>query len=235
MNTNLLGNLEFNLDGENAIPISPEHEIVITKVSNLIDQTLQNSDLLCNAECKKNKKEKQLFDDFTKYQENLLNAPEKFEKAERNFLIFKNGEDEYKRFMNEQYQEQLTEQINSLNNKYNSEYNKVKILVNSIENQKLSSQYVDELSNDYAQKLDNLQNKTNNEISNGELYNRETYYINEKISTWMLINKMFVFILWFLNIIYLILFIVYKQYTDILHIIGITLITIYSIFNYFYK
>jgi hypothetical protein len=235
MSNKLFENLDFNLNGEDAIPITPEHEIVITKVSNLIDNTLKNSDFLCDAKCRKNKKEQKLYDDFMKYQENLLDAPSKFEQAEKKYLIFKNGEEEYKKLMDKEYTNELDVQINELNNKYDDEYNKINVMLNNIKSQNISSEHIDNLSNLYSNKLNNLLLETKNEMSNGELYNRESYYLNEKINMWVVINNIIIVILWIFNIIYLYLFLVYKQYTNLIHIIGIIIISSGSILNYYYN
>jgi len=229
-----LSQIKLNLNNLDSIPLQKNHEELISKVSNIIDDTLKNSDLLCNAECKKNKKEQQLFDDFNKSQQIMLDAPKNLQNAERNFFIFKNGESEYNSLVEKENINNINEIISQLDNDYQSEYNKINVLLNNINTQQISNNYVDELDNNYAEKLNNLQFKTENEISNGAISNRESVYIEKKINNWNILNKFIIIVLFSLNFIYLYLFIVYSQYNEILHIIGIIIISILSLFNLFY-
>lgn len=131
-----------------------------------VREKVQN--IVCDADCQREKKLKKL---ETKYKTSLYNlesAPENLKNAKRNYIIFKNGEPYYQ----ELYKKELTKKINEI-------VKKMKIQ-NEIENKQLTQSLL-EYSQKYNLYNSHLKNYLGNIEENNVIYEKQLYDdVNEK-------------------------------------------------------
>lgn len=163
-----------------------------------------NDGVYCGTECKKKQKETELREKVNKASINMKNAPEKYEKAQAEYIKFLHGDDKYdnykldndkKKFLNS-IQEQMRE-INKnsdtlseigKNNKHLN--NTVRVLENSIndENEKIDA---------LVRSLDALKSKVNTTRQKTHYEGENNKYINKVFK----INNIIFYILLVLSIV----------------------------------
>lgn len=205
----LLKNVDFtklinNKSGSNPL----ENNDALNKLNDVIDKVNTSVQLNCDAECQKNKKEKQLYEKYLSAKKNKQNAPEKLEEAEDKFYKYSKGDYEYNRMKREEYQNEATKIANVMNSAFNKEYNKIIRELTALRQQQIYTNRIDDLVNSYTE--DNT--KLNNEISEikntSNIANRKTIYYNDYVYFFKNIaNYIYIF-----NIILLVLFIILAFY-----------------------
>jgi hypothetical protein len=230
-----LSKLKLNTQDLDAIPLSDEHEELIQKVGAVIDSTLRNSNLVCNEECRNNKKEQELYNAYQMAKNTMIDAPHNLEDAERKYMTFKEGDVAYQRTVEKKLKGRGEEMAKLINDNYLENMKQVQGLLDKYADQTIYNEHIGELANDYSDKLSNLEERTEDEQSKMNIANRETYYKTQQLQVWKAINDFVLNIVRILAAFYVVLVIAYKQYDKRVHIIGMILMLGFSTWRYVYS
>lgn len=204
-------NLQLNTTGLDAVLLPDGHTELIGKVNNLLNDTFESDDLLCDKECQQNRKEEQLYQSYINAKNNLTNAPKQLEIAERDFITFTKGSMEYQQQREKQYQKKAETIIQKLTKMYNTSYDQTSLLLNKYNDQKVYDNHISELTNTYGEKVKGLQSTIENTRSKYNVANRLTEYKDKWINIWKQINTYLDRVFLFLFFIFIIISIYYKK------------------------
>ena len=82
-------------------------QIDVNKFNTLISQA--SDAILCNSDCKKQRKTDKLKQDFLNSQSNLASAPSQVQMSEEKYITFTQGKSAYNELLDEQLQEKAEE------------------------------------------------------------------------------------------------------------------------------
>jgi hypothetical protein len=192
-----LSKMNYNTMGLDAV-LFPDnkHSELVAKVNNLLNDTLVDTDLLCDKDCQKDRKESQLYQAYVNAKNNLTNAPKSLEISERDYITFSKGGLAYHQQQENMYRKKADSIIKSLTDMYNVAYKQASVILNTYKDQVIYSDHVEELSNTYSNKVTKLKSDVENTKSSFNVANRLTEYkmgwieIFQQINTY--INRIFV-------------------------------------------
>lgn len=142
--------------------------------SNKINTVLNtiNEDVLCDAECKRNKYLDKLKKDMEVARQNEENATSNFNETEKKYYMFKDGEYGYKRLMFDRYKKEGNNLKLDILKKQKEIMNNIKMNIDKIDNY--------EETNNLLQELYKKLERENKELSNKIDENRAITYTNER-------------------------------------------------------
>jgi hypothetical protein len=208
-----------------------EYKDALSNLNEFSNLAKQNNLLNCNENCIKNINDKKIYNNYLKQKSNLINAEKMFEISEKNYVISDKGYDYYNDMKLKKYQDESEKIINKMNDKFK---NITELIEEKIQNNNLlnkSLQNTDELNIDYNKKISNLKHEIDTNENKGNISNRITYYNNQKINFWCLINYYVKLLFWILFILYLVISIIYKQYNKTLVRISLILLPFLAFFE----
>jgi hypothetical protein len=157
--------------GLDTLPLSEEHKQLLENVSSMLESQQLQSAITCDDECRKNKKEEMLFQEYVNAQNMYKNAPKELEKAEEKFYSFSKGGAWFQNFKEENAGKSAEKLISTLKGEFIEYINRLNVLNKTYNSQKKYTSTIKELNNKYEEKInsakkqkDNLQNISN--ISN---------------------------------------------------------------------
>ena len=198
------------------------------KINQLI--ATANKSMECGSACQELKERKNLDKIYQKAQNNVQNAPEELEIAEKNYYQFTLGEGGYKNMLRERYKKNAIEMQKKLTSKHDDNMTELNNLFKEVEDQSIYSARMSDLMQKYLIENKTLKNKTDLYLKQTHTSDRKTYYENEQLTTLQKWDKIMFIIYWILfTACALILLVVKKQYKN-KKIIGI--LTLFIIFPF---
>lgn len=181
-------NLNTSNLGLDTLPLSEEHKSMLENVTALLNSnTLQNS-IQCDAECRKNKKEQGLYNEYIQAKNTYTNAPENLEDTERKFYSFSKGGAWYMNFKEKEEEKNADAMIQLLKSDFETNLQKIRLLISQNRDRENYNTKLNELLKSYEEKIKNAQ-KTHDRIENSSnIANRETIYDVETIQTYSSIH-----------------------------------------------
>ena len=177
-----------------------QDQMNLDSLSNLVERLESNPDIICDSECQKSKREKQLFNDYVSAKNNLESAPLQLEEAENKYFKFKYSTNEYLDKATESIKQRINPEIQNIINIFNDQYT-------SIQNLKSQDSELPTTLNNLGNSTHILSNnikklKKKNEIVDNSLNlaNSKTFYAEENLQFWKNINTV-------VNIIFMVIFI----------------------------
>lgn len=194
--------------------------------------SLANENIICGPECKKNEKSENLKKIYNDAKKNLINAPNKFNIAEKNYLIDSNGEDEYNNIM----KNRKFKTINMMNKKLLEKHNQFVSDINGYLNH-YNTNYVYYNRMDDIHKFSLKENKNykqgiNDYKSKMNVNNRKVFYEDKEMEHLHFI-RIILLIIYFVvlfSILYNMNFIKNELYTNKYVLLLISLYVIFAIY-----
>ena len=171
-----------DINGNEGKPIDEETKAMIRNMASFITNAQKGMYVQCDEECRKNKKEELLFQDYLQAKQTSENAPRILEESEKNFYTFSKGGLWYQNMMEDKQKQTATEVTDKLMKKYTSNAEKMEILINKYRDQEIYKTRIDDLMNNYSSRVNKLDHKLANTESNSAIENRRTFYNTQKIS-----------------------------------------------------
>jgi hypothetical protein len=137
--------------------------------------------IMCNSECREQKKSEKLKQDFLDAQVNLASAPHELEMAEKNYVIFKKGELEY----NEMIDSKLEKKAEFISKKFKENFNddvaKIKTQLETYNGLLLNFKNVVELYINYKRENRELFKQLKDDTNDVLINERKTYYEDQEV------------------------------------------------------
>ena len=137
--------------------------------------------ILCNSECRKNRQEELLKQNYLNSQTNLATAPNQEQIAEKNYIVFTKGESAYNDFIDKR----LDDKANNISDKFlenfNSESQKIKTEVSSYTGILINFRNIVDLYLNYKRENIELYKKLKEETNDVLTNERKTYYEDQNI------------------------------------------------------
>ena len=175
-----LSKLKVNTKGYESVQLSDEHEAMIKKVGNFIDDARKSNALNCDAECKRNQKETLLYNDYLQAKQTAENAPQILEDSERNFYEFSKGGAWFQNMKRGETDKSAQKLVNLLKRDYVNNYEKFAQLLQQYSTQHIYSNNMEEVERTYENKLTNVERKEKDKKSNAAINNRKSFYDSQK-------------------------------------------------------
>jgi hypothetical protein len=221
-----LSKINYNTVGLDAVLLPDSHNDLVAKVNNLLNDTLSNTDLMCNKECQQNKKEEQLFQSYINAKNNLTNAPKTLEIAERDFITFTEGGIAYQQKKEKEFSKKADTIIQALQKMYDAAYKQTTLFLNTYKDQLVYDNHITELTNTYSDKLNKLEMNVENTQSKYNVTNRLTEYKLNWIQTWKEVIKYIHWIFLILFFTFIGISIYYKKYNTNVFKYGFTIMLV---------
>ena len=195
------------------VTLSSNYEDMLSNINSFVEDA-KNSDLLtCDVECQENKTTDDAYLNLVSAENNLIDGPQLFEEAEKNYITLTKGNEYYQKFKSEEYDNEAKDIIKRINKKVINLFIDVetKLGINNAFSTSLKN--TKELGESYSKKLSELKTDIADNNNDANIANRKSYYQNHKINTWCKVNYYLKLLFWFLFIGYVIIAIYSKEYT----------------------
>ena len=164
------------------INMPPGQEDLLNKISGFIDNVNADSILRCNSECQKNRKSSDLYEKYVDARENVKEAPEELETAERNYYVFSKGDYAYNKMKEQEYNVKSKNISNVLKKEFNEKYKELELLLNNVNQQNTYNKHIDDLVKNYSDENEKLNNDIQNTESDSNIANRKALYFSQYIN-----------------------------------------------------
>jgi len=155
------------------------NEIDINKFNTLINQA--SDAIMCDSECRKQRETDKLKQNFLNSQSNLSSASNQVEVAQKNYVIFTQGESAYNDLLDNQLQEKAEQIANQFIEYFQGDSVKIETQIDTYKGLLLNFKNVVELYLNYkkenVQLIKDLKDETSDVLTN----ERKTYYADQKI------------------------------------------------------
>ena len=154
-------------------------QIDINKFNTLISQA--SDAIMCDSECRKQRETDKLKQNFLNSQTNLSSASNQVEVAQKNYVIFTQGESAYNDLLDNQLQEKAEQIANQFTEYFQGDSVKIETQIDTYQGLLLNFKNVVELYLNYkkenVQLIKDLKDETSDVLTN----ERKTYYADQKI------------------------------------------------------
>jgi hypothetical protein len=151
------------------------------KFNTLMSQAADS--ILCNSECQTQRQSEKLKQTYLNTQTNLATAPNKEQIAEKNYIVFTQGETAYNNLLNDKLNEKAQLIVDKFTETFNEESVKIKSQIQTYNGILINFRNIVELLNNY--KIENkelkqqLKDDTNDVLTN----ERKTFYEDQNIGS----------------------------------------------------
>ena len=155
------------------------NQVDINKFNTLISQA--SDAIMCDSECRKQRETDKLKQNFLNSQTNLSSASNQVEVAQKNYVIFTQGESAYNDLLDNQLQEKAEQIANQFTEYFQGDSVKIETQIDTYQGLLLNFKNVVELYLNYkkenVQLIKDLKDETSDVLTN----ERKTYYADQKI------------------------------------------------------
>ncbi len=168
----------------------------ISKLNSFLQKA--SDTIMCNSECQKQKESDKLKQRYLKSQETLATAPSDLQRAQRNYVVYTQGQTAYDELQDEELGKTATSIANAFTTNFNEEVAKIKTQINSYNGLLINYTNVFELLLKYEAENEKLTKDLKKETNDVLTNERKTYYEDQNI------DKMKFYYFYFLLTIYVI-------------------------------
>ena len=151
----------------------------LNNINSFLNQASQT--IMCNSDCQKQKQSEQLKRDFLNAQVNLASAPNQLEIAEKNYVVFEEGELAYDELRDNKLEKQADLIIQNYKENLDEDVEKINLQLNSYKGLVINFKNIVELYIHYKSEnkklFEQLKEDTNDILTN----ERKTYYEDQEI------------------------------------------------------
>ena len=201
---------QINIDSN--VNVTQDHvDQLFGGVGQLLEKYHEDNPLMCDAECQKNRVYTDYYDNYLAAKDNLINAPEEFEEAERNFFEISESGQSYINYKESQAQDQVDEIIQTLSKNFDEKVNDIQDRINSLTAESISGKYMKELGESYGRDINQIDQQITTIQNKNNINDRLAVYYNRQIAA----NKDYLFYIrtlyWVGLTIYICYFFIFKQ------------------------
>ena len=201
---------QINIDSN--VNVTQDHvDQLFGGVGKLLEKYHEDNPLMCDAECQKNRVYTDYYDYYLAAKDNLINAPEEFEEAERNFFEISESGQSYINYKESQAQDQVDEIIQTLSKNFDEKVNDIQDRINSLTAESISGKYMKELGESYGRDINQIDQQITTIQNKNNINDRLAVYYNRQIAA----NKDYLFYIrtlyWVGLTIYICYFFIFKQ------------------------
>jgi hypothetical protein len=151
------------------------------KLNNLL---IQASDaVLCNAECQFQRESELLYQEYLNAQLNLEEAPHEFFEAQKNYMVYTDGEPAYNRFIDAELLAQAEVIVNEYNANFAEGSQQVAVMIGTYESILVNFKNVFDLYVKYVEENARLLKDIKKDQNDITTNNRKAYYEDESLNT----------------------------------------------------
>jgi len=211
-----LSQLQVNTKGYENVELPTEHEELIKNVSTMIADAQTSKLLTCDSECRKNEKEKLLYNDYLEAKQNAENAPRVLEETERNFYEFQKGPAAYSKMREEELGKTAAKNANEVADRYIKQLIKTDELYKQYKTQQTYINQLDDASQLYQRNIKDVKKEITIDDNKVAIDNRMNYYTVQREDFLQWVSKLIQGLYYVLAVAYGVVFILLnKKYTDI--------------------
>ena len=195
-----------------------------------INETITKANNSCDHDCMMAKEQSEIKNAYLDAERNLKTAPEKFAEAEHNYLLNRDGPNQYTKLLIERYGKNADNEIKKLDDEHDRIMEEV-----SLGNAKIEHQQVQiENSRNYNDMLVSTEARVKTETANAQkdsaVSNRKVYYMEEEIQSlswwYYLVRNLY----WICVIVWVLVYVLYYRQFNTRSIIIFVLIFAYPFF-----
>jgi hypothetical protein len=195
-----------------------------------INETITKANNSCDHDCMMAKEQSEIKNAYLDAERNLKTAPEKFAEAEHNYLLNRDGPNQYTKLLIERYGKNADNEIKKLDDEHDRIMEEVSLGNAKIEHQQVqianSRNYNDMLVSTEAR----VKTETANSAKDSAVSNRKVYYMEEEIQSlswwYYLVRNLY----WICVIVWVLVYVLYYRQFNTRSIIIFVLIFAYPFF-----
>ncbi len=153
----------------------------MSKLNSFIQQA--SNTIMCNTECQKQKEAEKLKKAYLKSQETLASAPNRLQTAERNYVIYTQGQTAYDELQDRELDEKATVIVDTFKENFDEEVIKIQSQINSYNGLLMNYKNVLELLMKYEKEngelFKDIKKETNDVLTN----ERKSFYEDQNIGS----------------------------------------------------
>jgi hypothetical protein len=181
------------------------NSIDINKFNSFIDKA--NQTLSCGPQCQKEKTAEQLKQSYLNAQQNVVTAPYQEQVAQKNYVVFTEGELAYSQLQTQQLTQKVETIVNEFIEIFGEQTQQIKTQINSYNALLVNYNNVFELYDKYLKENEELNKSLKNYSSDVITNERKTYYEDQGLGT---LDFVYYYILLIIYIITVICFVVFS-------------------------
>lgn len=231
--SNVLNNMEFNLNGIDSLQIPPQQRQIMQQVSDSLDFVMNNKNkLFCGESCQKDEKKDNLYQSYLKAQTNLVNAPKMLEEAERNYITFTKGGSAYNQMVYDDLKKEAKINTKKMRKKMKNMISDIHGRIIQYTDQYDYMNKINDMENMYTEQLLDEKQKVERIQKSNSISDRNTYYDTQWLEIWGNVNKLLWIILLTVTVLYVIIGVIYKQYHSSQFMIYSVILIILTVFPF---
>jgi len=153
----------------------------MSQFNTLIQQA--SDTIMCNSDCQKQRQSDKLKQTYLNSQVNLASAPSQVQVAQKNYVVFTQGETVYDELRDEELAEKADIIINTFSENFNGEVDKIKSQISSYDGLLINYKNVLELLRKYKKENKDLFKELKEETNDVLTNERKTYYEDQNIDS----------------------------------------------------
>ena len=173
---------------------STKQKILQEKLDSLVKRA--NENLMCGAECKKQRTENELQKKYLAAKDNLQDAPKDLNNAEKNYFTFVNGKVWYNKFQQQKNSEIARLEAHKLNSEFMKKHDDLKKDIQYFDSQNAYIKNMDTLLKKYRDSNKQLKKKVDDNAKNVQTSSRLSFYYEDDIETINDWTSVLTFIYW---------------------------------------
>lgn len=227
-----LNNIDLNnLNVDNLDPnsINIKYPDEFNQTMNLYQQT---KGLMCNEECRKNKKVLDLYHKYERAKHTEDTSKEELKKARRDYIVASKGQDAYNSIIEQEETEKAKRVVEKLKNRFNQQTNELETYIEQLNTQEQSVPQLKFVDTVYSQQTDNLKNVMNTIDNNQNIQFRKAQYAEKDIEWSKQLISLIQWWYWFVLVIYVIVIVLIGQgfrYKKIWITLGVLILYPYAV------
>jgi ABC-type multidrug transport system fused ATPase/permease subunit len=161
---------------------------------------LANERITCGPECRKDRQTEELRKIYDRSKQELIDAPMNFVKAEKNYLLYSKGENEFNNIMKERTLKTLNDMKKKLSEKHTQFVNDIRVLLNQYNTEYIYSNRINDLYKNVLKENKKYKQDISDFTSNMNMNNRKVFYESEDMES-MGFTRIVLLIIYFITLI----------------------------------
>ena len=148
----------------------------------MLEKYKQDNPLICDSECQNNKQKTAYYEIYLSAKNNLQNAPQQYEEAEKNYFVLAEGGQSYADFKLKQANDEVEIISNIITDNFNTKVSDVQSIIDQYNSQIIYSQHIGDLKDSYGNDVNRMSTGIKNLQNKAGVNDRLAYYYNNQIN-----------------------------------------------------
>jgi len=181
-----------------------------TNISKLVKTKKKEEPILCDRECRQDKKKEELYRKYVLAKKKYKTAPQEYEEAKKNYYVFNKGGVWFANFLEKQSLSALGVTEKYYKNKFNAKFDSIVNVINSHSVHTKYKGHLDVMGKHYTKDANRLKKDVDDFENKKNINNRLSHYYQDQIKYINYAVKFFTWIYWALLVSF-IFFIIFLQ------------------------